>query len=168
MSQLGYELHPFLQKGHTRDAGLSPCLRSACLVGIDTRCTFPSPTAKLSYPILNHPGISLQCSRNYCKLLSSKAISSVGDLVSRPKRSCGPATKQKVSDILDWLSRTLWDPVAPPAPCHHKDILIWPDMPDALGCIRAFTAPQSIVATHMHMRSGAGKFTMAPYQPHLA
>ena len=172
VSQLSYELHPFLQKGHTRDAGLSPRLHSAMhstrLVGIDTRCAFPSPAAKLSYPILNHPGISLQCSRNYCKLLSSKAISSVGDLISCPKRSRGLATKQKVSDILDWLSRTPWDPVTPPAPCHHKKISIWPDMPDTFGCVRAFTAPQSIVATHMHMRSSASKFSMAPYQPHLA
>ena len=172
MSQLGYELHPFLQKGHTWDAGLSPrlrsAIRSACLVGIDTRCAFLSPAAKLSYPILNHPSIPLQCSRNYRKLLSSKAISSVGDLVSRPKRSRGPATKQKVSDVLDWLSRTPWDPVAPPAPRHHTNILIWPDMPDALGCVRAFTAPQSIIATHIHMHSSASKFTMAPYQPHLA
>ena len=172
VSQLSYELHPFLQKGHTRDASLSPRLcsavRSACLVSIDTCCAFPSLAAKSSYPILNHPGISLQCSRNYCKLLSSKAISSVGDLISCPKRSRGPATKQKVSDILDWLSRTPWDPVAPLPPPHHKDISIWPDMPDALGCVRAFTAPQSIIATHMHMHSGTGKFAMAPYQPHLA
>ena len=172
VSQLGYELYPFLQKGHTQDAGLSPCLRStirsACLVGIDTHCTFPSPAAKSSYPILNHPGIPLQCSRNYCKLLSSKAISSVGDLVSCPKRSRGPATRQKVSDVLDWLSCTPWDPTAPLPPPHHKNILIWPDMPDALGCVRAFTAPQSIVATHVHMRSGTRKFAMAPYQPHLA
>ena len=172
VSQLGYELHPFLQKGHTRDAGLSPrlcsALRSACLVGIDTCCAFLSPAAKLSYPILNHPGISLQCSRNYRKLLSSKAISSVGDLISRPKRSHGPATKHKVSDILDWLSCTPWDPAAPLALHHHEDISIWPDMPDVLGCVRAFTAPQSIIATHIHMRGGTGKFAMAPYQPHLA
>ena len=73
-----------------------------------------------------------------------------------------------MSDILDWLSRTLWDPVAPLPPPHHKDILIWPDMPDALGCICAFTAPQSIIATHIHMRNSTGKFAMAPYQPHLA
>ena len=143
-------------------------LRSARLIGLNTRCTFPSPTARLSYPLLNHPGISLQCSRNYRKLLSSKAISSVGDLVSRPKRSRGLATRQKVSDILDWLSRTPWDPAAPLPPPHHEDTLIWPDMPDALGCVCAFTAPQSIVATHVHMRSGTGKFAMAPYQPHLA
>ena len=172
VSQLGYELHPFLQKGHTRDAGLSPrlrsALRSARLVGIDTCCAFPSPAAKMSYPILNHPGISLQCSRNYRKLLSSKAISSVGDLVSRPKKSHGPATKQKVSDILDWLSRTPWDPAAPRPPPHHEDVVIWPNMPDALGCVRTFTAPQSIVATHVHMRVNTGKFAMAPYQPHLA
>ena len=170
-SQLGYELHPFLQKGHTRDAGLSLCLCSAmhstCLVGIDTCCAFPSPEAKFSYPILNHPGIPLQCSRNYRKLLSSKAISSIGDLVSCPKRSCGPATRQKVSDILEWLSRTLWDPAAPLPPPHHEDISIWPNMPDALGCVCAFTAPQSIVATHVHMRSSTRKFAMAPYQPHL-
>ena len=91
VSQLGYELHPLLQKGHTQDAGLSPCLRSALcstrLVGIDTQCAFLSPAAKSSYPILNHPGISLQCSRNYRKLLSSRSISSVGDLVSCPKKS---------------------------------------------------------------------------------
>ena len=171
VSQLGYELHPFLQKGHTRDAGLSPRLRSAIrsarLVGIDTRCAFPSPAAKLSYPILNHPGIPLQCSRNYRKLLSSKAVSSVKDLVSHPKRSRGPATRQKVSDVLDWLSRTPWDPTAPHPPPHHEGVLIWPNMPDALGCVRAFTAPQSIIATHVHMRGGSGKFAMAPYQPHL-
>ena len=172
MPQLSYELHPLLQKGHTWDAGLSPCLRSALrsahLVGIDTCCAFLSPATKSSYPILNHPGISLQCSRNYCKLLSSRSISSVGDLISHPKKSRGPATKQKVSDILDWLSHTLWDPTAPLPPPHHKDISIWPDMPDALGCIRAFTAPQSIITTHVHMHSGTRKFAMAPYQPHLA
>ena len=40
-------------------------------------------------------------------------------------------------------------------------------MPDALGCVCAFTAPQSIITTHMHMRNQSGKFAMAPYQPHL-
>ena len=171
MSQLGYKLHPLLQKGHTQDAGLSPhlhsALHSACLVSVDTHCAFPSLAARFSYPILNHPGIPLQCSRNYHKLLSSRSISSVGDLVSRPKKSHSPATKQKVSDILNWLSCTPRDPASPLPPPHHTDILIWPDMLDALGCIHAFTAPQSIVATHMHMRDQSGKFAMAPYQPHL-
>ena len=172
VSQLGYELHPLLQKGHTQDASLSPCLHSAlcsaCSVGIDKCCVFPSLAARSSYPILNHPGIPLQCSRNYRKLLSSRSISSVGDLVSHPKKTCSPATKQKVSDVLDWLAQTLWDPATPLPPPHHEDISIWPDMPDALGCIHAFTAPQSIVATHIHMCSSTGKFAMAPYQPHLA
>lgn len=134
----------------------------------DNHTWTPALTARLSYPILNHPGIPLQCSRNYCKLLSSRSVTLVRDLVSHPKKSRGPATKQKVSDVLDWLTCTLWDPACPLPPHHHKDISIWPDTPDMQGCIHAFTAPQSIIAMHVHMRDTSGKFTMAPYQPHLA
>ena len=164
-------LNPFLQNAHTRfyfraSSGssqrtmsdrLSDAFRTACSVGIDTRCAFPSKRARLDYPILCHPALlKISTGRSHDRL-RALGIVTVGDLFFAPRPRLARPIQRVISRLLTLFSATPWDPSFIDG-TPSDSLNIWPAMRGPSGCIRFLSHPYSIVTTSEYLLSPASRF----------
>ena len=164
----GPSLHPLTQKAHTRLDTLSDrlvqALYSARSVGIDTRCSFPSFPARLSYPILGHPALNIRKTVFNWRCLRSHGITTLSHLLSPPPFRCKKCSS-KLTVLRKLFSSTPWDPLLPPL-SDPAPLVRWPAPSSHLGAVRFLTAPLSILATAHHMLKPDHRLHMSLYAGH--
>jgi len=145
-------LNPFLQQAYTKPSLLQDRVSQAFLTarrfGVDLACAVPSMKARMGARILNHPAAQRPSSQRFLKLLdlNRKGVKKVVHLYAPPPPLRGTGLGKTLAAIKGAVESSTWSPLenygSGPRNAH---INIWPDMSGPLGCIRVFTAPQSII-----------------------
>jgi len=145
-------LNPLLQQAYTMPSLLQSRVSQAFLTarkfGLDMVCAAPSITARMNVPVLNHPALPRPGSQRFGKLVSLRAsgVRKVVHLYAPPALR-GTGLKKTVSAMKELVHASSWSPLRNlGAAGVHPSVNVWPNMDGPLGCVRAFTAPKSIIA----------------------
>ena len=151
------------------DAPSVGCLAcDALLVELSAR-VFADPTDRFILDELSRPKPYVRRGaypgRRQCPGPSVHGVSLASHLVSPPpSASSCPSCVRSMAALLDKLGDTPWSPAVAPRP--PSSLVIWPTASSPYDCLRVFSAPLSMLATHYHMKQVGSKFSMAPYAPH--
>ena len=145
-------LNPFIQQAYTMPSLLQGRVSQAFLTarkfGLDMVCAAPSSAARMNAPILNHPALPRPSSQRFGKLLGlgKVGVHKVVHLYAPPALR-GTGLKKTVTAMKELVHASSWSPLRNlGATGVHPSVNVWPSMNGPLGCVRAFTAPKSIIA----------------------
>jgi len=145
-------MNPFLQLAYTKPSLLqdrvSQAFMTARRFGVDLACVVPSLKARMGAPVLNHPATPRPGSQRFLKTLKlvQKGVKKVVHLYTPPPL-CGTGLGKTISAIRSAVESSTWSPLENyRSGLRNACVNIWPNMTGPLGCVRAFTAPHSIIA----------------------
>ena len=148
-------LNPLLQLAYTKPSLLqdrvSQAFQTARKVGIDLACATPSLQARMQALVLNHPALPRPSSQRFLKILKLHKIGVHKVLhLYTPPPVRGTGLGKTLSALREAVESSSWSPLKNYRSSPRNDsVNIWPAMTGPLGCVRAFTAPCSIVAGRM-------------------
>jgi len=148
-------LNPFLQLVYTKPSLLQDRVSQAFLTarrfGVDLACSAPSVRARMKAPVLNHPALPRLSSQRFLKVLKLRQIgvSKVIHLYAPPPMR-GTGLGKTLYAMRQAVEGSTWSPLENYGSSQGDDsVNIWPNMTGPLGCVRAFTAPRSLIAGRM-------------------
>ena len=148
-------LNPFLQLVYTKPSLLQDRVSQAFLTawrfGVDLACSTPSVEARMKAPMLNHPALPRPSSQQFLKVLKLQQIgvSKVIHLYAPPPMR-GTGLGKTLYAMRQAVEGSTWSPLENYGSGQRDDsVNIWPNMTGPLGCVRAFTAPRSLIAGRM-------------------
>jgi len=144
-------LNPLLQQAYTMPSLLQSRVSQAFLMarkfGLDLACAAPSTAARMGVPLLNHPALPRPSSQRFLKLISLRehGVTKVLHLYAPPPLR-GSGLKKTVGALKEAVHASSWSPLWNlRSEAGRPGLNVWPDMDGPLGCVRAFTAPKSII-----------------------
>ena len=165
-------INPIIQRAHVRLKTLSDRLKQAIktarTLGLDARTAFPSGRSRDNYPYRGHPGLAVTQTRA-SECLSSHGVVTIGDFYSSEHFKVCAKCRVKALRIRHELEHSPWNPTISYG-TNTDSLRIWPTMDGPLGCVRAFSAPCSILATARQIRDAYKadpmNSTLIPYKRH--
>ena len=167
-------INPIIQRTHIRLKTLSDrlkqAIRTARTLGLDARTAFPSGRSRDNYPYRGHPGLAITQTR-FSDCLSSHGVINIGDFYTSTHFSECAKCRIKALRVRRDLEHSPWNPTSVHG-TNTDTLRIWPAMDGPLGCVRAFSAPYSILATARQIRdayrANPENSALLPYKKHSA
>jgi len=101
-------------------------------------------------PVLNHPALPRPSSQRFLKMLKLRGVGVHRVLhLYAPPPMRGTGLGKTLTALREAVESSSWSPLKNYGGQRFDSVNIWPNMAGPLGCVRAFTAPRSIVVGRM-------------------